>query len=185
MTWICHASTLALRRGIFPNDESLDERGRSSCSAVAGSIPSADRVWIAPELRARQTAEALGLVGAEAPALRDCDSGRWSGRSLAQIEAEEPSALHQWLSDSAASPHGGESFAEVVTRVGAWFESHDGDSGHSIAVTHPAVVRAAILHAIQARAESFGRIDVGPLSRAVFVRGNGNWRFRALSAFES
>ena len=185
MTWICHASTPAIRGGAFPTDEPIDQRGRAGCAAAAGSLRRADRIWTAPELRARQTAEGLGLTAISAPDMRDCDYGRWSGLSLAKIGAEEPSALAQWLSNPEAAPHGGESITGMMARVSVWIDALGDVSGHSIVVAHPMVLRAAILHVIRAGAESFWRLDVAPLSQALFTRGDGAWRFRALGALES
>jgi len=47
-------------------------------------------------------------------------------------------------------------------------------------VTHAAVIRAAVIHAIDAKPSSFWRIDVAPLCR-VDLRSNGErWVLRAL-----
>jgi len=49
-------------------------------------------------------------------------------------------------------------------------------------VTHAAVIRAAIIHAIHATPESFWRIDVPPLSRTSLSASNAGWRLRALES---
>ena len=89
---ICHASTDAVREATFPADEPLDDKGSTSAAALAGRLPKADQCWSSPELRTRQTAEALGLNANVQPVLRDCDYGRWTGstfdeRSRARAEA--------------------------------------------------------------------------------------------------
>ena len=58
---ICHGSTDAVRRAAFPRDEQLDDRAKMSGTEFAGHLPSVDCCWTSPELRTRQTAEALGL----------------------------------------------------------------------------------------------------------------------------
>ena len=48
---------------------------------------------------------------------------------------------------------------------------------HFAVVTHPFVIRAAILHALAANTASFNLIDVEPLS-VVDLRFNERWRLR-------
>ena len=81
---------------------------------------SADCCWTGAELRARQTAEALGLSASVQPMLRECDYGRWAGKSLNKIAAHEPAAVDAWLNDPAAAPHGGESILDLIRRVANW-----------------------------------------------------------------
>jgi broad specificity phosphatase PhoE len=45
----------------------------------------------------------------------------------------------------------------------------------TIAVTHPSVIRAAIIHAIDATPQSFWRIDIAPLPLTTLSRNNGRW----------
>ena len=58
---ICHASTDAVRKSIFPDDEPLDAHGLKDAAALAGHLPHVERCWTSPELRTRQTAEAMQL----------------------------------------------------------------------------------------------------------------------------
>jgi broad specificity phosphatase PhoE len=76
-----------------------------------------------------------------------------------------------WLSDAEAAPHGGESLADLFRRVSAWMDECIRE-GHTIAVTHAAVIRAAIIHVLDAPARSFWRIDIEPLS-VTKLRGDG------------
>nr|BFE80044.1 hypothetical protein GCM10020093_026450 [Planobispora longispora] len=48
--------------------------------------------------------------------------------------------------------------------------------GRTVAVTHPAVVRAAVVHALGAPARSFWRVDVAPLARVSLTGRGGRWR---------
>ena len=120
LIFICHASTDAVRRSAFPADEPLDGIGKREAAALAGSVPLADQIWSSPELRARQTAQVLGLKAAVEPALRDCDYGKWSGQSFDDVSAREPDAVATWLRDPAAAPHGGESLLAFMQRVASW-----------------------------------------------------------------
>jgi broad specificity phosphatase PhoE len=161
---ICHGSTIAVRAAAFPADEPLDERGSRGAAAVSDHLPAADRWLTGPEARARETAAALGFAADVEPALRDCDYGRWRGESFDAVQEREPDAVAAWLSDPAAAPHGGESMRALLARVAAWLDGERQRSTRTLAVTHSAVIRAAIVHAIGAPPHSFWRIDVAPLS---------------------
>ncbi|MDF2823978.1 MAG: Phosphoglycerate mutase, partial [Mycobacterium sp.] len=128
-----------------------------------------------PEKRTRQTAEQLGLQARVEPELADLDCGRWRGDVLAGVE---PAELAFWLTDPTAAPHGGETIVSLIVRVRAWMESVSTTRGRLIAVTHPAVVRAAVLTALDAPARSFWRIDVAPASRTVLHFRGHAWTLR-------
>jgi broad specificity phosphatase PhoE len=180
LTFICAAATSATRSGAFPEDEPLEARALEKATAARGALRRIDRAWTSPALRARQTAEALGLTAMPEPALDDCDFGRWRGRSLAEIEAAEPEAVAAWLSDPAAAPHGGESVLDLVRRIASWLEGQATASGHTIAVTHPALIRAAAIHILAADVRSFWRIDIEPLTATRLTRNNRVWTLRTL-----
>lgn len=149
--------------------------------AAAGALVGRLRVpraFVSPARRAIQTVAAMELAAEEDEALRDCDWGRWGGSSLDEIAASEPDAVALWMSDPEAAPHGGESIVALVSRVGAWMESGKVE-GRVLAVTHAAVIRAAMIHALGTPTTSFWRIDAAPLS-ATELRWNGRqWSFRA------
>ena len=178
---ICHASTDAVRQSAFPADEPLDDIGRRGAAAAAGSLPHADRIWASPELRTRQTAQELGLDAAVQPSLRDCDYGAWRGRTFDDVHAREPDAVAAWLHDPAAAPHGGESVLALVQRVAAWLAGEHGHHRQSIVVTHAPIIRAAIVHAIDATPQSFWRIDIAPLSGTRLSGTHGRWNLVSAS----
>ena len=180
ITWLTHGATSATRRASFPEDEPIEEKAHEAAARLGDSIPCTDRVLIAPERRTRETAAALGLSGTSDPLLRDCDPGRWAGRALAELRAEEPQALAAWLEDPDADPHGGESVSDVIRRIARWSDSPERGEGRILAVTHPTVIRAALIHAMGAPASSFWRIDVAPLSRLILSRHGAHWRIQAL-----
>src|SRR5689334_23413628 len=64
------------------------------------------------------------------------------------------SDLAIWLTDPTRAPHGGESVVDLISRVGGWMDTLTARRGRLVAVTHPAVVRAAILVALDAPAKS-------------------------------
>jgi broad specificity phosphatase PhoE len=179
LIFICHASTDAVRTASFPADEPLDDRGLTRAAALADTLPKADSAMTGPELRTRQTAQALHLTANVAPALRDCDYGRWAGRRFDEVQTVEPDAISSWLRDPAATPHGGESIAAVIRRVGEWLATEQAHHQRSIVVTHAAIIRAAIICAIEAPPQSFWRIDVAPLSITRLSGAQDRWNLSA------
>jgi broad specificity phosphatase PhoE len=176
---ICHASTVAVRKAAFPVDEPLDDQGRAHAAKLAERLPTADRWLTGPELRTRQTADALQLDAEVQPQLRDCDYGRWSGSAFDDVCAREPEATAAWLSDPAAAPHGGESILSVMQRVAGWLVAEQPQHRRSLVVTHATIIRSAIVHAIAAPPQSFWRIDIAPLSITRLSSSNGRWNFIA------
>jgi broad specificity phosphatase PhoE len=161
------------RESIFGDPGHLLDRG-----SIA---PSEGRVvcWYrGPELACGETAAALGGTAEVIPALRGCDFGSWAGRSVAEVGTEDPNGLRQWLNDANARPHGGESLAQLVSRVGVAIDQRKWPDGRSVLVLAPLVVRAIITHVLQAPPAVIFRIDVSPLSRVVVSRSGGLWRLR-------
>jgi broad specificity phosphatase PhoE len=84
------------------------------------------------------------------------------------------------MRDPEAAPHGGESIVGLIRRVAAWLEAQNGMRGTTVAVTHASVIRAAIVHAIEANPRSFWRIDVAPLSVTALSGNGGRWTLSAI-----
>lgn len=168
---ICHGATSATQRAAFPADEPLLHQ-------PAAGTERADLALSAPAVRCRQTAEALSLSPTVDERLRECNYGRWTGHTFAELSSTEPAAVHEWLADPAAAPHGGESTVDLIERAGAWLESLPMDRRRIVAVTHPSVIKATIVHAIRATPETFWRLDIAPLSRTVL--SGPKWRLRFL-----
>jgi broad specificity phosphatase PhoE len=179
LTLICHAATAATRAAAFPADAPIEARADTQLAAFARRIGRADLAWSSPALCARQTAAALGLDAAVDPALRDCDFGRWSGRSLAEVHADDPQAVAAWLADPVAAPHGGESVAAMSNRVAAWLDDCAKRAGRLVAVTHASVIRAAVVRVLDAPARAFWRVDVAPLSMVDLGSDGARWNLRA------
>jgi broad specificity phosphatase PhoE len=128
-----------------------------------------------PAPAARETARALGLLdAAPVAALADLDYGRWHDRALKDLAREEPDALAAWCRDPAAAPHGGESFVELVGRVAQWLDGLE-EEADVIALSHAAVLRAALVHALDAPPASFSRIEIAPLTVIELRRAGRGW----------
>jgi broad specificity phosphatase PhoE len=171
---IAHAPTEATRRAAFPLDEPVEG------SIPRLSLPRADRVYAAPERRTRETAEALGLSAETQMLLADINLGRWRGKSFDAMLAEGPEAIAAWTSDPASRAHGGESVEEVIARVKPWLARQQEEGGRVIAVTHPAILRAAVVLVLGAPAASFWRIDIAPLARVELRSDGRRWTLREI-----
>lgn len=181
LVFLCHAATASMREGGFPDpDEAIDDAGRKGAKALT-LRPAPQRVFTAPSLAARQTVEALALEASIAPALADIDHGAWRGRGLAEVHAEQPEALMGWIADPAAGAPGGEAFASVVARVGAWIDAQAPREERILAVTHQPVMRAALAHLLDIPPAAAFRIDIAPLAQLT-LSFNRQWRFQSLTA---
>lgn len=129
----------------------------------------------APSTRCSQTADAMGLVAASEPLLRDLDVGRWRGRTVGEIAATDPDGFSAWLTDPDAAPHGGESVRQLCRRSADWLSSVAPDTGHAMAITEAAVVRAALIHALAVPARAFWHLTVPPLCAVFLTRRGGYW----------
>jgi broad specificity phosphatase PhoE len=110
--------------------------------------------------------------------LADWNLGSWAGRTLADVGAGDPDGARDWLGDPDAAPHGGESLTGLLNRVGAYLAEMATTPGRHIAVTHPAVVRAAVVTVVAAPAATFWRIDVSPLTRVRLSAHACRWNLR-------
>jgi broad specificity phosphatase PhoE len=178
VTFISHAATEAQRRAAFPLDEPVLEHESGKITELKWKLPAAAQVWSAPEQRTQQTSRALGLAFTFADELRDCDYGRWRGRKMDEVQTEEQEGILAWLSDPSAAPHGGESLERLGSRVGKWMEEQRSVK-HTIAVTHPAVIRAAVVCALQVPVHTFWRIDIAPLTVTDLRFNNNVWTLRS------
>ncbi|MEV0111185.1 histidine phosphatase family protein [Nocardia sp. NPDC050799] len=160
---ISHGVTEASRAARFPADEPLTPAGRAMLADRVVEPPAGARIVVGPERRTRETARLLGLDAAPLSRLRDLDAGAWRGTEPGLLPPEE---VGRWLTEPGYRGHGGESVLDLLDRVRGWLdEVADGEAPHSIAVTHPAVIRAVLVVALAAAPESFWRFDVAPGAR--------------------
>jgi broad specificity phosphatase PhoE len=104
--------------------------------------------------------------------------GTWAGRSVTEVAEEEGAAFAVWRADPDGAPEGGESFRHLLARVGPWVDAHA--EGCAIAVVDPAVVRAAVVHVLNADHVAFWALDLEPLSLTVIQHTNNSTRVRAV-----
>jgi broad specificity phosphatase PhoE len=173
-----HASTRATRATAFPLDEPLDDAGRLAAAALCGALPRRCELLSSPAARCRETAALAGLSPELDDALVECDFGAWVGRRLADVE---PDAARTWMLDPDAAPHGGETLRAFATRVAAWLNAQARREGAAAAITHGGVVKAAVVHALDAPLQAFWRIDAAPLSVTELHAHDGRWTVARLN----
>jgi broad specificity phosphatase PhoE len=175
LTLVSHAMTDAMAAGRFPTDEPLNALGQRQADAALDLGP-VDAAVCGPEQRTVQTADRLGLHAVTDSGIADLDCGRWRGDVPGGVESAD---LAVWLTDPTRAPHGGESIVELCQRVRDWMDTVSARRGRLVAVTHPSVIRAAILIALDAPPKSFWRIDIAPVSRTgLHFRGHA-WTLRS------
>ena len=172
------------------NDVPADVSDSATFRKLADSLPE-DGLLVSSHLsRAKRTAQALvdgGLRFADRIIEKDLgeqDFGDWQGRTWEEISAEEAVGAHKfWTAPASHAPPGGESFHNVIDRVGRVVQRlTDCHSGRDIvAVIHGGTIRAAIAHALAIDPEIALGFATENLSttRLDHVSGEGaggNWR---------
>lgn len=105
------------------------------------------------------------------PDLRAWDLGDWTGLALAAVPD-----LAGWRADAAFDAHGGESLLALHERVRRLLARWHSRSGRLAVVTHAAVIRAAVLQALQAPAEAAWDLDVAVGSLTELHTTATGWR---------
>ena len=141
----------------------LDDTGRAQAAELAEAAARVElrSLWSSPLARARETAAIvaarIGLEPVEDARFAETDTGDWTGRSFAEIEAEDPQGFRRFqLSDPTFRYPGGESFAEQSARVQAGLADLRAkpDALPALVVCHRGVIRLAL-------AVATGRPDAG------------------------
>ena len=190
--WVRHAPVINPGKQIYgQRDVTADLSDAAPLAGVARLLPKG-AVWVISHLsRCRDTANAI--CGGETTldplvesSLAEQDFGEWQGKTHADIGFHED---HQfWLAPAQFIPPGGESFAQMMIRVGVTIDritaAYPGRD--IVAVTHGGTIRAALGHALQLDPEktlSFS-IDTLSLTRLDHIaRENGvaEWRIAAIN----
>jgi broad specificity phosphatase PhoE len=163
----------------FPADEPLEARSLVLARKLATQLAEADAAYAADSERSRETATLLGIEPVVRDDLNDQDYGAWRGRSLEELQSENPEALHAWMTDPDFAPPSGESIAAVAKRAAAFLHEMRQSAGHVVAVTHPAIVRTAVLGLLGAPLTAYWRIDAPPLSVTDLRYDGRRWAIRA------
>jgi broad specificity phosphatase PhoE len=130
----------------------LDDTGRTQAVALAEAAARVvlTSLWCSPLARARETAdivaERIGLAPREDGRFAETDTGDWTGRSFAEIRAEDANGFARFeRSDPTFRYPGGESFAEQSARVEAALRDLRAQPSRlpALVVCHRGVIRLA------------------------------------------
>lgn len=183
-----HGVTDWNERGVFQGqtDIPLNQRGLAQASAAAPRLAAFAPAAIvsSPMLRAQQTAGALAdLVGRPIEVddrMAEIDVGTWTGRTMAEVSAEDPAILAAIRSgrDYRRSPTG-ETMTEVGARAGACLldvaQAHPGSV--SVIVSHSGAIRMGIANLLGWTHDT--AVALGGMSNcawAVLVKRYDVWR---------
>lgn len=129
----------------------------------------------------RRTAEWLDVDAVISEELAEIDYGSWRDRPLDEVAREEPEVFKSWIDDPSAAPHGGESFADLMSRVGDWLAACQSLSGSALAIAPASVIRACVLAALRAPPAAFANIDPDPLSLSRLTSDGRRWSVRSFN----
>lgn len=173
------------------SNPSLSDVGREQAVRVAAALAARGTVQAvvsSPLLRCQETARTvaarLGLDVHLEEGLRETDFGAWEGLTFAEVRERQPDELTAWLASPDVAPPGGESFAEVTTRVEAAREELlAAYAGRTVLlVTHVTPIKTLVRLALGAPPESLFRMELSAASlSAVAYYADGNASVRLLN----
>jgi len=151
----------------------LSEEGRVQAARYRLPADARPRRWfVSPRLRARETAEIIGLTPIVDPRLREMSWGAWEGERVPDLEQKGDLKCGTERLGLDFRPPDGETPREARTRLAEWLGEIARDSTPVGAVTHHGLLRAALSLALDwdmttdapARFRSHRRhvFDVGP-----------------------
>lgn len=158
--WIRHAPVSHLNGVIYgDSDPDADTSDTARFQSVARSLPD-PAVWIVTDLkRTRQTAEAIGAGGYRLPdvliedrRLREQGFGDWHGQTHKDHNATRTDPfIGIWNCAPEVVPPGGESFVQLLARVGQAVEdlSERYRGRDIVCVAHGGSIRAALALALR------------------------------------
>lgn len=148
-------------------------------------LPHPARWFVTPLSRTRLTAEAIFAGGYPAqdltiePGMIEQSFGSLQGTENAVLHTKLALPKHDfWPTAPAERPHAGESFDDVIGRVGPTIERLARDHGDAdlVIVCHGGTIRAAMAHALGIGGESALRLTVGNISLTRLERRGDAWR---------
>ncbi len=157
--WVRHAPVTTAGGRIYgQRDLDADCTDRAVFEWLAEHLP-AEPLWVTSQLRrTRQTAEAIWDAGRQGaveplvdPDLAEQHFGDWQGLTYEELNRQRNGRWHRfWLAPAAEVPPGGESFEQLIGRVGGALDRlHDSHGGRDIvAVAHGGTIRAALAIAL-------------------------------------
>ena len=154
----------------------LTETGIAQAEKVAAEIAKIkpDVLIASPLQRTTQTAEviakATGLTPIFDEAWYECSFGDWDGLSIQEVKEKWPEDYISWISSSAFTPPGGESYDDVAARIEPAFDAlADKYPGQKVViVTHNGVIKQMASIVVEGNPNSLFHIDISPCSISSF-----------------
>ncbi len=192
--WVRHAPVIDMDGIIYGSgDVDCDTSDSDSFDGLAEILPG-DAVWLSSHLsRTHRTAEAISAAGLVHPDpmieedLGEQDFGDWQGLRWDEMRLKDTDQYEKFWEKAARNrPPGGESFHDLIERVGAVIDrrTHEHSGNDIIAVAHGGTIRAAVSHALNLSPEtgmsfSFDTLSVTCLEHIEggLLEGSGeSWR---------
>ncbi len=157
---------------------------------LAGRLPGGARWLTTPLIRTRATAAAIFAAGypevelGVEPRLVEQHLGEWQGISHEAFSARLTEPPHPfWPHSAGERPPGGESLADVITRVGgALNHMAEAMAGQDVViVAHGGSIRAAVAHAMGLDAHQAFQLSVKNLSLTRLESHGGHWRVASIN----
>ncbi|AUD15012.1 MULTISPECIES: histidine phosphatase family protein [unclassified Planococcus (in: firmicutes)] len=111
-----------------------------------------DVIYASPSGRAQHTAELIrGNKPTQIvfdPNLKEINMGEWEGHNVSAIKEQDQASFHAfWNEPASYKPSGGESFPELIERVGTALKEIEAkhSSGNVLIVTHSVVIKALFM----------------------------------------
>ena len=167
--WLRHVPS-AVGKGVCVGSSDVDclDPDPATLARVSALLPDTAICLTSPRLRARRTFAALpGFALADAePAFAEQDFGTWEGQLYEHIDTDlsSPATLR---------PPGGESFIDVVARVGAAIDRIEGPE--ILVVAHAGPIRAALAKALNLTPAGALSLRIDPLSLTCLVCHSDAW----------
>src|SRR4051812_47611433 len=154
--------------GIHLNDDGRQQVDRLKRDLAGRRF---DAVYSSPMERARETAAAFDHCAPAieiAPEIQEIDFGEWTGKSFAELDADERWRCFNTERAATRIP-GGELMSEVQERVAGFLEKRAADHPHGriVVVSHGDVLRAGLIHYLGMSLDHMLRIEIAPASVSV------------------
>jgi probable phosphoglycerate mutase len=167
----------------------LNEKGREEVDVLGrnlAGLPIA-AIYSSPLERARETAEAVAAHHSLTIEFRDrlgeVRTGDWTGRRIADLDANDP-AWREWnLNRSITRTPNGESYLELQDRMVSELTTIARDQPSQIVavVSHADPIRAALVQFLGMPGDFSLRLDIRPASVSVLHLGSGPPRIAAVN----
>jgi broad specificity phosphatase PhoE len=158
-------------------------------AALAARLPHPARLIVTPLSRTRLTAEALFAAGYPVlvpevePAFVEQNFGDWQGTRIDEFAARPAHSRHPfWPIAAAETPPSGESFEDMMQRVGGALDRLAEDADDDvIVISHGGAIRAACAHALGLSAHQALCLAVENISLTRLEHNGSDWRLISLN----